>query len=47
MFKVAIKYINQLRSIFEKVELTDIDDLNLEFKHFFSGAAGYANGKYV
>jgi len=42
---VAIKYLNQLRSLFQKVELAELDNIKLEFKHFFSGAAVYANGK--
>ena len=39
------KYLNQLESLFQKVELAGIDNIKLEFKHFFSGAAVYANGK--
>ena len=42
---MAIKYLNQLISLFRKVELAGIGNINLEFKHFFSGAAVYANGK--
>ena len=42
---MAIKYLSQLRSLFQKVELVGIDNIKLEFKHFFSGAAVYANGK--
>lgn len=42
---MAIKYLNQLRSLFQKVELAGNDSVQLEFKHFFSGAAVYANGK--
>ncbi len=42
---MAIKYLNKLREIFKKYDLAGVDDINLEFKHFFSGAAVYANGK--
>ena len=38
-------YLNKLKSLFQKVELADMDNIKLEFKHFFSGAAVYANGK--
>ena len=42
---MAKKYLNQLSSLFQKVELAAMDNIKLEFKHFFSGAAVYANGK--
>ena len=42
---MAAKYLNKLRSLFQKVELVGIDSVKLEFKHFFSGAAVYADGK--
>lgn len=42
---MAIIYLSQLRSLFQKVELTGIDNIKFEFEHFFSGAAVYANGK--
>lgn len=42
---MAAKYLNQLRSLFQDLEVPGIDNINLEFKHFFSGAALYANGK--
>ena len=38
-------YLDQLRSLFQKMELTALENMNLEFKHFFSGGAVYANGK--
>lgn len=42
---MTIKYLSELRSLFQKVELAGIDNIKLEFEHFFSGAAVYANGK--
>ena len=38
-------YLNRLKTLFQKMELTGLDTVKLEFKHFFSGAAVYANGK--
>ncbi len=38
-------YLNRLKTLFQKMELTGLDSVKLEFKHFFSGAAVYANGK--
>ena len=42
---MATIYLNELKSLFQKVDLAEMDNIKLEFKHFFSGAAVYANGK--
>jgi len=42
---MAIKYLNQLSSLFQKMDLVGNDNIKFEFEHFFSGAAVYANGK--
>ena len=36
---------NQLISLFESIDLEEVDQIDIEFKHFFSGAAIYADGK--
>ena len=38
-------YLGRLKTLFQKMELSGLDNMNLEFKHFFSGAAVYADGK--
>ena len=38
-------YLDRLKSLFQNVELIGLDNIKLEFKHFFSGAAVYADGK--
>ena len=38
-------YLDRLKSLYQNVELTGLDTVKLEFKHFFSGAAVYADGK--
>ena len=42
---MAKKYLDRLKSLYQNVELTGLDTVKLEFKHFFSGAAVYADGK--
>ena len=42
---MAKVYLDRLKTLFKNVALTELDKLHLEFKHFFSGAAVYANGK--
>lgn len=42
---MALIYLNRLSSLFQKLELTGVDNIKFEFEHFFSGAAVSANGK--
>ena len=38
-------YLERLRKVIENLNISSGDELVLEYKHFFSGAALYANGK--
>ncbi len=42
---MAKKYLDQLNELMEKIDSTKIKNIDLVCKHFFSGAAVYANGK--
>ena len=42
---MAKAYIRKLSELVERAAPENIDDIRLEVKHFFSGAAVYANGK--
>ncbi len=42
---MAEPYLTRLKGIIERFGSLEIDDAKLEAKHFFSGAALYANGK--
>ena len=42
---MAKEYLEKLTKLFEQVDPEIIDDSNYEIKHFFSGAAVYAEGK--
>ena len=42
---MAQPYLEKLSRKIRILELVDSDDISLECKHFFSGAALYANGK--
>jgi len=39
------KYLDQLSELMEKIDSTKFKGIDLKCKHFFSGAAVYANGK--
>lgn len=43
--KLAEPYLNHLSRIVERLEPIPLENVTLETKHFFSGAALYANGK--
>ncbi len=42
---MAKKYLDQLVELMEKIDSTKFKDIDLKCKHFFRGAAVYANGK--
>lgn len=42
---MATEYLEQLTNLLKKVTLAKDKDVKLECKHFFSGAAVYANGR--
>ncbi len=42
---MAEPYLEQLSAIVSRLQLPPANSINLEPKHFFSGAALYANGK--
>jgi len=42
---MAKEYLDQLSAILKQATVHSFKDVNLECKHFFSGAAVYANGK--
>ena len=42
---MATEYLEQLTDLLQKVTLAKDKDVKLECKHFFSGAAVYANGR--
>ncbi len=42
---MAAPYLDRLRNKIEDLQLPDFDRAQLECRHFFSGAALYANGK--
>jgi TfoX/Sxy family transcriptional regulator of competence genes len=43
---MAEPYLERLSQMVSGLELSQTPEVTLEFKHFFSGAALYANGKY-
>ena len=42
---MAKKYLDQLTKLMNNVDATKFKNVDLKCKHFFSGAAVYANGK--
>ena len=42
---MAEPYLQQLSQIVDRLDLSQIDEVTIEIRHFFSGAALYANGK--
>jgi len=42
---MAKKYLQQLSTIMKPATLGRFRDVKMEYKHFFSGAAVYANGR--